>query len=103
MRIAIIGSGISGLTAAYLLSDEHEVVVFIENFIIPMGEAIWSADPRHFDRFPARHFAQFFKNHGFLNVRDEPLWLTIQKPTPLASRHLPQRGPSPLPQLRKLR
>ncbi len=28
MRIAIIGSGISGLTAAYLLSDEHEVVVF---------------------------------------------------------------------------
>jgi predicted NAD/FAD-binding protein len=24
MRIAIIGSGISGLTAAYLLSDEHE-------------------------------------------------------------------------------
>ena len=28
MRIAIIGSGISGLTAAYLLSDEHEVTAF---------------------------------------------------------------------------
>jgi predicted NAD/FAD-binding protein len=51
---------------------------FIEHFIIPMGEAIWSADPGQFDRFPARHFAQFFKNHGFLNVRDQPLWLTIQ-------------------------
>ena len=45
---------------------------------LTMGEAIWSADPRQFDRFPARHFAQFFKNHGFLNVRDQPLWLTIQ-------------------------
>ena len=51
---------------------------FIDHFIIPMGEAIWSADPQQFDRFPARHFAQFFKNHGFLNVRDQPLWLTIQ-------------------------
>ena len=51
---------------------------FIDHFIIPMGEAIWSADPMQFDRFPARHFAQFFKNHGFLNVRDQPLWLTIR-------------------------
>lgn len=51
---------------------------FIDHFIIPMGEAIWSADPRHFERFPARHFAQFFKNHGFLNVRNQPLWLTIR-------------------------
>lgn len=51
---------------------------FIDHFIIPMGEAIWSADPQQFDRFPARHFAQFFKNHGFLNVRNQPLWLTIR-------------------------
>jgi predicted NAD/FAD-binding protein len=51
---------------------------FIDHFIIPMGEAIWSADPNQFDRFPARHFAQFFKNHGFLNVRNQPLWLTIR-------------------------
>jgi predicted NAD/FAD-binding protein len=51
---------------------------FIDHFIIPMGEAIWSADPQQFDRFPARHFAQFFKNHGFLNVRNQPVWLTIR-------------------------
>ena len=31
MRIAIIGTGISGLTAAYLLSEDHEVVVFEAN------------------------------------------------------------------------
>jgi uncharacterized protein len=51
---------------------------FIDHFIIPMGEAIWSAEPAQFERFPARHFAQFFKNHGFLNVRDQPRWLTIR-------------------------
>lgn len=31
MRIAIIGTGISGLTSAYLLSEDHEVVVFEAN------------------------------------------------------------------------
>jgi predicted NAD/FAD-binding protein len=50
---------------------------FADHFIIPMGGAVWSADPVQFNRFPARHFAQFFENHGFLNVRDQPLWLTV--------------------------
>ena len=31
MRIAVIGSGISGMTAAYLLSEDHEVVVYEAN------------------------------------------------------------------------
>ncbi|MBA6365825.1 FAD-dependent oxidoreductase, partial [Colwellia sp. BRX8-8] len=30
-HIAIIGSGISGLTAAYLLSKKHQVTVFEKN------------------------------------------------------------------------
>ena len=31
MKIAIIGAGISGMTAAYLLSKEHDVVVYETN------------------------------------------------------------------------
>ena len=31
MRIAVIGSGIAGLGSAWLLSREHEVVLFEEN------------------------------------------------------------------------
>ncbi|RPJ72442.1 MAG: FAD-dependent oxidoreductase [Desulfobacteraceae bacterium] len=49
---------------------------FRRYFIIPMGAAIWSSDPAGFERFPARFFAQFFHNHGFLNIR-QPRWLTI--------------------------
>ena len=31
MKIAIIGSGISGLTAAYLLHEEHELTIYEAN------------------------------------------------------------------------
>ncbi len=51
---------------------------FVDEFIIPMGAAIWSADPERFRDVPARFFAQFFYNHAFLNVRDQPQWLTLR-------------------------
>ena len=51
---------------------------FIHRFLIPMGAAIWSAGPDAFRNFPARYFAEFFENHGFLNVVDQPQWRVIQ-------------------------
>ncbi len=50
---------------------------FIDHFIIPMGAAIWSADPRNFGKISARLFIQFLTNHGILKARDQPQWLTI--------------------------
>jgi len=51
---------------------------FIHHFIIPMGEAIWSTDPKKFYEFPAHYFVQFFNNHGFLNVRNQPQWQVVR-------------------------
>lgn len=51
---------------------------FIEDFIIPLGSSIWSADPRIFQDFPARYFAEFFQRHRFLNLRHKVKWQTIQ-------------------------
>lgn len=65
------------LTLAEFLARQRYSAAFVDHFIIPMGEAIWSADPAQFEKFPARHFAQFFHNHGFLKVRGQPQWLTI--------------------------
>lgn len=51
---------------------------FIENYLIPMGSAIWSAPPELFRQFPARFIVRFFDNHGLLTVRGHPQWKTVQ-------------------------
>jgi predicted NAD/FAD-binding protein len=75
---ALLDSDDYSMTLAAFLSGKGYSRSFIEHFIIPMGEAVWSADPVKFNEFPARHFAQFFKNHGFLNIKDQPQWLTVK-------------------------
>jgi predicted NAD/FAD-binding protein len=51
--------------------------MFVEKFLIPMGAAIWSADPKTFASFPACRFVRFFANHLFLERRQPP-WLTVK-------------------------
>jgi len=50
---------------------------FEEWYLLPMGAAIWSANPHTFAEIPARTFAEFFSRHGLLNVRKMPIWRTI--------------------------
>lgn len=50
---------------------------FVNDFLTPMGAAIWSAAPQRFLQFPAAAFIQFFTNHGILNVVDQPQWRVI--------------------------
>ncbi len=51
---------------------------FIKNYIIPMGSAIWSADPKQMLDFPAKFFIRFFHNHGMLSVSNRPQWRVIK-------------------------
>ncbi len=51
---------------------------FTEQYIVPMGAAIWSTDPQTMLRFPARYFVDFFNNHGLLSVNDRPQWRVIR-------------------------
>ena len=75
---ALLKSDDYNLTLEKFLIAKNFSRLFIEHFIMPMGGAIWSADPVKFKEFPALYFAQFFKNHGFLNVRHQPQWLVIK-------------------------
>ena len=50
---------------------------FVNDYLIPMGAAIWSTDPMRMLAFPARYFVQFFHNHGMLSVDQRPQWRAI--------------------------
>ena len=50
---------------------------FIQNYLIPMTAAIWSARPHAVLEMPARFLIAFFLNHGLLQAANHPPWRTI--------------------------
>ncbi len=60
------------------LSENAYSPEFIENYLIPMGAAIWSSDPAQLASMPAHFFIRFFHNHGMLSVNDRPTWQVIK-------------------------
>ena len=59
------------------LAAERYGAGFIEDYLLPMGAAIWSASVDGMKAFPARNFVRFFFNHGLLSVNDRPQWKTV--------------------------
>jgi uncharacterized protein len=51
---------------------------FVEDHLLPMGAAIWSASVEGMRAFPARHFVRFFHNHGLLKLAGRPAWRTVK-------------------------
>jgi len=51
---------------------------FIEQYLLPMGAAVWSSHPEQMLKFPAGFFIRFFHNHGMLSVDDRPEWYVIK-------------------------
>ena len=62
---------------AELLGQRRWSRRFLDWYLIPLGSAIWSADPETFTRIPAVTFAEFFGRHGLLGPGDQPAWRTI--------------------------
>jgi predicted NAD/FAD-binding protein len=49
---------------------------FREEYLVPMGAAIWSMPPARLAEFPAASFLAFFQNHRLLHW-NRPTWRTI--------------------------
>jgi predicted NAD/FAD-binding protein len=49
----------------------------VEQYLLPMGSAIWSCPTGCFADFPIRFVVEFFRNHGLLSLRDRPTWHVV--------------------------
>lgn len=61
----------------YLNSSKYGEL-FKDNYLLPMVSAIWSSSLNDVQDFPLIFFAQFFDNHGLLDVVNRPQWFTIK-------------------------
>jgi len=57
--------------------DRHEFSQsFRENYILPMGAAIWSTPQSEMMNYPALSFFNFFENHRLMH-KERPKWRTV--------------------------
>jgi len=74
----LLDSNDESLCLGDYLRERNYGRLFIDNYIIPMGAAIWSTDPQQMLAFPACYFVRFFANHGLLNIMERPQWRVIK-------------------------
>lgn len=51
---------------------------FAENYLVPMGSALWSVPAGRVLDMPASFFVGFFENHGMLSVNGQPQWRVVR-------------------------
>ncbi len=71
-------NGDLNMSLAEFLARGHYSREFIQHYLIPMGAAIWSAEPEMMERMPANFFIRFFENHGLLDIKNRPVWRVIK-------------------------
>ncbi len=64
-------------TLGDFLNENQFSDYFCQNYILPMGAAIWSSTLADMRRFPLSFFLRFFLNHGLLDVVDRPQWYVV--------------------------
>lgn len=75
----LLGGAIdSDLTLGEYLRQQRYGQRFINQYIVPMGAAIWSMSLADMLGFPLQFFVRFFRNHGLLSVTNRPQWRVIQ-------------------------
>ena len=51
---------------------------FLNNYLYPMGAAIWSSPIEEVHGFPAQPYLHFLENHGLLRLTNRPQWKFVK-------------------------
>ncbi|WP_417689622.1 NAD(P)/FAD-dependent oxidoreductase [Roseibium sp.] len=68
---------LAGLSLGQYLDRCGFCSAFRDDYLLPMGAAIWSTPLREVEDYPAENFVAFFENHRLINF-DRPTWRTIK-------------------------
>lgn len=75
---ALLASVDEGTTIGDLYRSGRFSRGFLDDYLWPMAAAIWSAPRDALLAFPASFFLRFFDNHGMLDLRERPVWRTVE-------------------------
>jgi len=65
-------------TVAQYLKQEKYSEGFIDNHLLPMISALWSATPERVSEFPIHHLVDFFSRHGLMQILNRPQWKVLK-------------------------
>ena len=71
------GNRFGSLSVNEYLSRNRLSEVFRDRYLLPMAAAIWSCPTQVMGAYPMASLAQFFKNHGLIQLTDRPQWRTV--------------------------
>ncbi len=75
--LATLPSEDEGQTVGEYLLKHGYSQEFMNDYLVPMAAAIWSAEPLAIQDMPLQFLVRFFDNHGLLQLRDRPVWRVI--------------------------
>jgi predicted NAD/FAD-binding protein len=68
---------IGGCSLGAYLARHRYSVRLVDDYLLPMGAAIWSTPVEQMLEFPAENFLAFFENHRLLHW-ERPIWRTVR-------------------------
>ncbi len=84
MRFAKVGyrdlqaGFLEGKTLSEYCAERKFGNAFLNNYLYPMGAAIWSSPISEMHAFPAQPYLHFLENHGLLRLTNRPQWKYVK-------------------------
>jgi predicted NAD/FAD-binding protein len=67
----------AGPTLGEYLREQNYSPMFVDDHLLPMVSALWSAPPSQIMNFPGKYLIRFMRNHRMLQVKGRPEWRTV--------------------------